>query len=519
MFLLRDFISTLHPGVTSLQEELEARCRQQYGNALRHQGLRPYVGHRDDLALIGSFDRTNVMESAASFSMSLPPDSLQQDLVLLRDWAEDMAGPGGQRTSLVSGLLQFNYEILRSTLLPIVCKAYAGYMSKLASSLITSIKDLRQRIEKYIAVLKERPADLDSFVQFIEDTYQHLDDDGDLRLAVMTSKEQISTLYEILRSAVPQAAGTFDDRLPSAGRSKISATPPFSLTSSETSQTRQQQDAASIAALSAATDGMIGAGGGINVTTVTARDARPVFQQWKQAQADISRYHDECLAAREFYESSSTLMASHLKTNIAKMETEASCILNELRMGKSTTSTLSPAEARNELARLNQNLVSLRFQLDKFHAWMKLFGNQPGIKNILLDTESMVVLASSHLESRTTFWKAAIQWEHALDSLYSRHCFQRAATDYLPADGSDGEVEDGRRGSSGSFGSLVDCLESSMAGIDKEVANLSAKHVDGDIKNASTVTPLESSLAARFAVVVKSWKGMLPYAKALSQPG
>ena len=419
----------IHVGISSLQRELEARCRQQYGNALRHQGLRPYVGHRDELALVGSFDQDNVLESAASFATSLPPDLLHRDIALLRDWAEDMAGPGGQRTSLTSGLLHFNLEALRSTLLPLTCRAFAGYMSKLASALTSSIKDLRQKLDKYIAVLKQRPANLDSFVQFIEETYKHLDDDGDIRLAVTSSKEQLSTLYEILHAAVPHSSidDTRDSRSLSAGRSKTTPSPPLYLVANEPHQNRQQQEAATMEALSAATDGMIDLGGSLHATNVTARDARPVFQQWKQAQADVIRYQEECVAAREFYESSSSLMASHLKENLVEMEAESFRILSELRTGKSTSTTASTTDAKSELSRLDGSLSSLKSQLERFHAWMKLFGNQPGVKTILQEAESIVLCATSHLKSRSSFWSAASKWERALDQLYSKRCFQKSS--------------------------------------------------------------------------------------------
>lgn len=483
---------------------------------MRHQGLRPYVGHRDELALIGSFDQAHVLESASTFAATLPPGSLHSDIILLRDWAEDMAGPGGQRSSLTSGLLQFNLEVLRSTLLPITCKAYAGYMSKIASSLTSSIKELREQVEKYIVMLRRRPSDLDSFVEFIEETYQHLDDNGDLRLAVITSKEQISSLYEVLRAAVPQVPSTFDDRSPSAGRLKQTQSLPLSIHVNETHHANQQQGAAAMSSLSAATGGMIGPGGAILVTNVTARDARPVFQQWKQAQSDINRYHDECLAAREFFESSSALMASHLKADLAEMETEASHILNDLRMGRSTSSQLSPTEAQFELIRLDENLSSLKTHLARFHAWMKLLGNQPGVKTILLETEEMVLCAATHLESRTSFWRAVAEWEHVLDRLHSKRCFGKGPQADLS---SDNDSEEENRSAKRWFGPLVDQLESKMIALDKVVTEISLKHVDADVKNTMTATPPESSLAARFAVVVKSYKSMLPYAKALSQPG
>ena len=399
--------------------------------------------------------------------------SLCIDTSSCSDWAEDMAGPGGQRTSLTSGLLQFNLEVLRSTLLPITCKAYSGYMSKLSSSLTVTIKDLRKHLDKYISMLKQRPSDLESYVQFIEETYQHLDDDGDLRLAVRTSKDQIGSLYEILLAAVPQTLNA-DSRSPSGSKSRLtsSSPPPPRLTPSvnETSQCgRQPQDAAAIATLSAATDGMIGANSGLQVTNVTARDARPVFQQWKQAQADIIRYEDECIAAREFYESSSALMASHLKVSLAQMESESFTVLFELRMEKSTSSSVTPAKANDELSFLAKDVASLKSQLTKFHAWMKLFGNQSGVKPILQETELMISCAASKLQSRTAFWLAVSRWERALDQLYSLRCFKRpGADDELMTDDSDSEEEEICK-EMGRFALVTYRLELRLNSLEKEV--------------------------------------------------
>ena len=82
--LILNLTSLYFSGVSSLQAEIEARGRLQYGNALRHPGLRPYVGHKEELSLVGSFNLATIIESAASAAATLPPDSLHRDIVLLR---------------------------------------------------------------------------------------------------------------------------------------------------------------------------------------------------------------------------------------------------------------------------------------------------------------------------------------------------------------------------------------------------------------------------------------------------
>ena len=48
--------------------------------------------------------------------------------------------------------------------------------------------------------------------------------------------------------------------------------------------------------------------------------------------------------------------------------------------------------------------------------------------------------------------------------------------------------------------------------------HLQALHVSDDVCSAVTATPAEAALGSHFALVARSWRDKLPYARALSQP-
>lgn len=51
-----------------------------------------------------------------------------------------------------------------------------------------------------------------------------------------------------------------------------------------------------------------------------------------------------------------------------------------------------------------------------------------------------------------------------------------------------------------------------------QVTALQSRHVDDDVRVAATVTRPESALGAHYALVLRSWRDKLPYARALLQP-
>ncbi|GFH05859.1 uncharacterized protein HaLaN_00391 [Haematococcus lacustris] len=60
-------------------------------------------------------------------------------------------------------------------------------------------------------------------------------------------------------------------------------------------------------------------------------------------------------------------------------------------------------------------------------------------------------------------------------------------------------------------------LEAGLRALGEQVAAITSLHVLDDVASTSTVTPQEAALGAHFALQVKAWRDMLPYAQRLTQ--
>ncbi|KAJ9507914.1 hypothetical protein QJQ45_021255, partial [Haematococcus lacustris] len=365
-------------------------------------------------------------------------------------------------------MLHFDLAATRSALLPLVVDCYKGLMAGLAAQMTTIIKDLLTRLARYIDRLRNRPSELPDFVAFMELCWAHLEPSSVKRQRVTDQQEHLRKLYTVLMAAVPKAEDE-DKRKQAAGAA----------------------GAGGSGGEGVEEDGHVALA--LPEVVITVREARPVHMLWKQVQTEINRYHEEAAAAADFFTHSSALMTNHLKNGLLQMESDLLQLLHSLRLGHSTSVASKPGDVRCSLDAAAQQLAGLAQQLARSRAWTKLLAS-PKVTQVLANVDKLHAVAEAVVQSRCQLWQVLAQWDEVMDQWYSLPCTDKgaAADEVMP-------------------------LEAGLRALGEQVAAITSLHVLDDVASTSTVTPQEAALGAHFALQVKAWRDMLPYAQRLTQ--
>ncbi|GAX79832.1 hypothetical protein CEUSTIGMA_g7272.t1 [Chlamydomonas eustigma] len=490
--------------------EVEDRVKKQYQAALAHHSVTPFVGKVDQLQMILDFSQDKYSK--------VPPDVLHHDIHVLKAWAEDIEG---QPRQIASGLLEFDMEGLRSALMPRIYSCYSDLVTGLVSGSTTRIRDLLAELKRYVSTLRDRPRDLPDFVAYMEACWEHLNEDGAKRQAVAWAKENIGNLYTVLMAAVPDPATALAEaRALSPEKSLRSREGRERVIQSREALSIKQERAQSFELRTSPENRPKQQVSSIKDVQVSVRDARTVHMSWKQVQLEITRYTEEATAAATFCRTSSGIMISHLKKTLQQIEQELIKILQELRTEGSPCVDPSAAAMRKQqrqqgpddgsdhgasaqegtvlvMEYLTDILGRLEHQgrmLEQCRAWSKLLTHS-SVTELLMKVDTLATTANLVAADKQQMWEVLCSWAAFMDEVYNTPCE-----------------------ASGSLNILVHRLEKQVEMLGAVVKKATSIHVGDNFQDSKRATKPEAALAAHYALVLRGWMDMLPYAQALSRP-